>query len=66
MFILRTFFLIILLGQSSALFAKPEILWVKWNLEPEYIEAGPYQKTGYLDLFLNFVQQQLPEYKHQE
>lgn len=45
--------------------AKEKILWVKWNLQPEYIDAGPYKGQGYLDHFLEYVQDQLPEFEHE-
>ncbi len=54
------------MGYAGLLCAKEEILWVKWNLVPEYIESGKYQGQGYLDKFLRDVQQRFPEYNHRE
>lgn len=43
---------------------KKTILWVKWKLVPEYIEAGHFKNQGYLDKFLEYAQKRMPEYNH--
>lgn len=62
----RLLLLVLLLSAHSSLEAsqKEEILWVKWTLVPEYIQSGKFKDQGYLDHFLRYVQQQLPEYQH--
>jgi len=55
---------LIVLISSPLTHSKETITWVKWKLAPEYIDIGEYAGKGYLDKFLVYVTERMPEYDH--
>ena len=58
--ILATF---VMLSPSNAA-AKPEIRWLTWDFEPDFVQSGVHQGQGYGDKLLLRLQKLLPEYEH--
>ncbi|OUS00257.1 hypothetical protein A9Q81_10845 [Gammaproteobacteria bacterium 42_54_T18] len=52
-----------MLSPSNAV-AKPEIRWLTWDFEPDFVQSGEYQGKGYGDKLLSKLQALLPEYTH--
>lgn len=61
---LVTLALFLLLTFSVQAFAKEEIRWLIWELNPEFIAKGKEKGQGYADKFLQTFIEKLPEYKH--
>ncbi len=50
----------------STLFAKETIVWMIWDLPPNFISQGPLKNKGYEDIRLKMIQDRLPQYKHEK
>ncbi len=56
--------LLFLLIFHSSVYAKEEIKWLIWELNPEFISKGKEAQNGYADKFLKDFITMLPEYNH--
>lgn len=43
---------------------KEPLIWLIWDMAPEFVKSGPFQDQGYADKFLKFFNENLPGYAH--
>ena len=49
----------------TALFSKDTIVWMIWDLPPNFIIDGSQKNMGYQDIRLKIIQDKLPLYRHE-
>jgi len=57
--------ILLLLFLTNILFAKETIVWMIWDLPPNFISKGPLKNKGYEDIRLKMIQDKLPQYNHE-
>ena len=57
--------IIILFLFSITLFSKETIVWMIWDLPPNFILSGEQKNKGYQGIRLKMVQDRLPQYNHE-
>lgn len=56
--------LLFMLLVFTSLFSKDTIVWMKWDLPPNFIIAGKQKGEGWADKKLKILQDRLPQYEH--